>query len=100
MSYIENVANYFEFLANAQAVWSPRDYADDEGHRVIFNNGSDQFADGQIEAADPHMLYPATWFVGLKRDEPVAIDRITYLVRQVRALDDGKLMRAELYVDG
>ena len=42
------------------------------------------------------MTYPSTVFVGLAPREPVEIDGVTFLVRELRAVGDGSEMRATL----
>jgi len=52
--------------------------------------------DGLSLSTEYVMTYPASIFIGLAQREPVEIDGVIFLVRELRAVGDGSEMRATL----
>lgn len=76
--------------------WAPPDGGPVEVHPVGFSAPDEALLDGLALATDYAITYPAACFVGLDRDQPVEIDGVAYVVREVRALGDGTERRATL----
>ena len=80
------------------ATWYPSDYQLPETTNVLFDAPGEAIAAGAIAAIDPTITYPVTKFVGLKRNERVDVNAVTYYVRHVYPIEDGQIMRAELMI--
>ena len=77
-------------------LWSPSDGSPTQRHPVGFAAPDDTALDGLSLNTEYVMTYPSTVFVGLAPREPVEIDGVTFLVRELRAVGDGSEMRATL----
>ena len=97
MSLVEQI---YESAANAgllkDCLWRPSDGATAQRHPVGFAAPDDTVLDGLSLSTEYAMTYPASIFVGLAQREPVEIDGVTFLVRDIRAVGDGTEMRAHL----
>ena len=76
--------------------WRPSDGSPPQSHPVGFAAPDDTVLDGLTLSTEYVMTYPASIFVGLAQREPVVIDGVTFLVRDIRAVADGSEMRAKL----
>ena len=76
--------------------WRPSDGSPTQRHPVGFAAPDDTVLDGLSLSTEYAMTYPSTVFVGLAPREPVEIDGVTFLVRELRAVGDGSEMRATL----
>jgi len=79
-----------------ECVWHPSDGTSAQSYPVGFGAAEDTVLDGLTLSAEYAMTYPASTFVGLAQREPVQIDGVTFLVRDIRAVGDGSEMRAYL----
>ena len=76
--------------------WQPADGSQMQTHAVGFAAPDDTVFDGLASTTDHQMSYPASVFVGLAPRDTVEIGRVTYQVRDIRAVGDGSEMRAKL----
>lgn len=97
MSLVEQI---YESAANAgllkDCLWRPSDGSQTQRFSVGFAAPDDTVLDGLSLSTEYAMTYPSTVFVGLAPREPVEIDGVTFLVRELRAVGDGSEMRATL----
>lgn len=97
MSLIEQI---YESAANAgllkDCLWRPSDGSPTQRHPVGFAAPDDTVLDGLSLSTEYVMTYPASIFIGLAQREPVEIDGVIFLVRELRAVGDGSEMRATL----
>ena len=97
MSLVEQI---YESTANAEllkdCLWRPSDGTTAQLHPVGFAAPDDTVLDGLSLSTEYVMTYPASIFVGLAQREPVEIDGVTFMVRNIRAVGDGTEMRAHL----
>lgn len=97
MSLVEQI---YDAAAHAgllkECLWRPSNGSPSQQHTVGFSAPDDTLLDGLAVGADYAMTYPASAFAGLAEREPVEIDGVTYLVREIRAVGDGSEMRARL----
>lgn len=97
MSLVEQI---YESAANAgllkDCLWRPSDGSPTQRHPVGFAAPGDTVLDGLSLSIEYVMTYPASIFIGLAQREPVEIDSVTFLVRELRAVGDGSEMRAAL----
>jgi hypothetical protein len=94
------VDQIYEAAANAgllkECVWRPSDGSPPQHHSVGFDAPDDTVLDGLTLSTEYVMTYPASVFVGLAQREPVEIDGVTFLVRDILAVGDGSEIRAKL----
>ena len=94
------VEQIYESAANAgllkDCLWRPSDGSQTQRFSVGFAAPDDTVLDGLSLSTEYVMTYPASIFVGLAQREPVVIDGVTFLVRDIRAVGDGSEMRANL----
>ena len=76
--------------------WQPTDGTPLQTHQVGFAAPDDTLLDGLTLSTEYVMTYPASIFIGLAQREPVEIDGVIFLVRELRAVGDGSEMRATL----
>lgn len=97
MGLVEQV---YEAATNAGLLrdcrWQPSDGSPAQRHPVGFAAPSDPLLDGLAMNTDTVITYPKSVFTGLVAREPVEIDGVIYLVREVRAVGDGSELRASL----
>lgn len=86
----DDPTEYFAALGNATATFGA------ESHSVVFDD-AEAFAtaDGVIDA-DPSIQYARGWFSGLSIGSTVDIDGSEYWVRDLRRIEDGRLMLARV----
>lgn len=77
-------------------LWCPSDGSPTQRHPVGFAAPDDTVLDGLSLNTEYVMTYPASIFSGLTQREPLVIDGVTFLVRDLRAVGDGSEMRATL----
>lgn len=63
---------------------------------VILDAPDQEIIEGRVLTRGYAITYPADELVGLTGGQAVTVDGIAYKVREVEALDDGKIMRATL----
>lgn len=63
---------------------------------VILDAPDEEIIDGRVLSREYAITYRAAQLVGLAGGQTVTVDGNTYTVREVTALDDGKIMRATL----
>lgn len=63
---------------------------------VILDAPDEQFIDGRVLSREYAITYRADQLLGLTGGQAVTVDGSGYTVREVTALDDGKIMRATL----
>lgn len=63
---------------------------------VILDAPDEQIIDGRVLSREYAILYESADLVGLAGGATVIVDGNAYTVREVTALDDGKIMRATL----
>lgn len=94
------VVQIYESAANAgllkDCVWRPSDGSPLQSHPVGFAAPDDTVLDGLTVSTEYVISYPASAFSGLAQREPVDIDGVTFLVRDIRAVGDGSEIRAKL----
>ena len=94
------VEQIYEAATNAgllkDCLWHPSDGSPTQRFSVGFAAPDDTVLDGLSLSTEYAMTYPSTVFVGLAPREPVEIDGVTFLVRELRAVGDGSEMRATL----
>ncbi len=94
------VEQIYEAATNAgllkDCLWRPSDGSPTQRHPVGFAAPDDTVLDGLSLSTAYVMTYPASIFIGLTQREPVVIDGVTFLVRELRAVGDGSEMRATL----
>ena len=97
MNLVEQI---YEAATNAgllkDCLWRPSDGTTAQRHPVGFAAPDDTVLDGLTLSTEYVMTYPASIFVGLAQREPVEIDGVTFVVRDIRAVGDGSEMRATL----
>jgi hypothetical protein len=97
MNLVEQI---YEAATNAgllkECVWRPSDGSLPHHHSVGFAAPDDTVLDGLTLSTEYVMTYPASVFVGLAQREPVEINGVTFLVRDIRAVGDGSEIRAKL----
>jgi hypothetical protein len=97
MNLVEQI---YEAATNAgllkECVWRPSDGSPPQHHAVGFVAPDDTVLDGLSLSTEYVMTYPASIFVGLAQREPVEIDGVSFLVRDIRAVGDGSEIRAKL----
>jgi hypothetical protein len=67
-----------------------------ETANVLFDAPDEEFIDGRVQARQYAILYETGELAGLAGGATVTVDGTAYTVREVSALDDGKLRRATL----
>ena len=77
-------------------LWRPSDGSPTQRFSVGFAAPDDTVLDGLSLSTEYVMTYPASIFIGLAQREPVEIDGVIFLVRELRAVGDGSEMRATL----
>jgi hypothetical protein len=94
------VEQIYESAANAgllkDCLWRPSDGSPTQRFSVGFAAPDDTVLDGLSLSTEYVMTYPASIFIGLAQREPVVIDGVTFLVRELRAVGDGSEVRATL----
>ena len=94
------VEQIYESAANAgllkDCLWRPSDGSPTQRFSVGFAAPDDTVLDGLSLSTEYVMTYPASIFIGLAQREPVEIDGVTFLVRDIRAVGDGSEIRAKL----
>jgi hypothetical protein len=91
MAFTEDLGAFFSQADFAVAlVWGA------EIANVILDAPDEQFIDGRVLSREYAITYEAADLVGLAGGASVTVDGIAYTVREVTALDDGKIMRATL----
>jgi hypothetical protein len=94
------VEEIYASAANAgflkECLWRPSDGSPPQRFSVGFGAPDDTVLDGLTLSTEYVMTYPASIFIGLAQREPVEIDGVTFLVRDIRAVGDGSEMRAKL----
>ena len=94
------VEQIYEAATNAgllkDCLWRPSDGSPTKRFSVGFAAPDDTVLDGLSLSTEYVMTYPASIFIGLAQREPVVIDGVTFLVRELRAVGDGSEMRATL----
>ncbi|CAJ0692275.1 MULTISPECIES: head-tail joining protein [Ralstonia] len=97
MNLVEQI---YEAATNAgllkDCLWRPSDGTTAQRHPVGFAAPDDTVLDGLSLSTEYVVTYPASVFVGLAQREPVEIDGVTFVVRDIRAVGDGSEMRATL----
>lgn len=97
MNLVEQI---YEAATNAgllkSCLWRPSDGSPSQHHPVGFAAPDDTVLDGLTLSTEYVMTYPASFFIGLAQREPVEIDGVTFLVRDIRAVGDGSEIRAKL----
>ena len=63
---------------------------------VILDAPDEEIIDGRVVSREYAITYRAAQLVGLTGGQAVTVDGVAYTVREVKALDDGKIMRATL----
>lgn len=63
---------------------------------VILDAPDEEIIDGRVVSREYAITYEAADLVGLAGGASVTVDGTAYTVREVTALDDGKIMRATL----
>jgi hypothetical protein len=63
---------------------------------VILDAPDEQIIDGRVLSREYAITYESADLVGLSGGATVTVDGTAYTVREVTALDDGKIMRATL----
>lgn len=91
MAFSEDLAAFFSQADFAvPLVWGA------ETANVILDAPDEQFIDGRVLSREYAITYEAADLVGLAGGASVTVDGTAYTVREVTALDDGKIMRATL----
>lgn len=97
MSLVEQI---YQSAANAgllkDCLWRPSDGAPPQYHPVGFSAPDETAIDGMMLSTDYVMTFPTSAFAGIAQREPVEINGVTFLVRELRAVGDGSEMRATL----
>ncbi len=91
MAFTEDLGAFFSQADFAVAlVWGA------ETANVILDAPDEQFIDGRVLSREYAITYESADLVGLTGGQTVTVDGNAYTVREVTALDDGKIMRATL----
>ena len=94
------VEQIYEAATNAgllkDCLWRPSDGSQTQRFSVGFAAPDDTVLDGLSLSTEYVMTYPRSIFTGLAQREPVEIDGVTFLVRELRAVGDGSEIRATL----
>ena len=97
MSMVEDI---YQAATNSgllkDCVWHPSGGAPAQRQAVGFFAPDDTVLDGMMLNTDFVMTYPTSSFNGIAQRDPVEIDGVTFLVRELRAVGDGSEMRATL----
>jgi hypothetical protein len=91
MAFTEDTGAFFsqdDFAV--QLIWGA------ETADVILDAPDEQIIDGRVLSREYAITYESADLVGLTGGQAVTVDGIGYTVREVTALDDGKVMRATL----
>ena len=95
-----DISTLYSAAANAgllkDCIWHPSDGAPAQRHSVGFFSPDDTVLDGMMLNTDFVMTFPASALKGIAQRDPVEIDGVTFLVRELRAVGDGSEMRATL----
>ena len=91
MAFTEDLGAFFSQADFAVAlVWGA------ETANVILDAPDEQFIDGRVLSREYAITYESADLIGLAGGASVTVDGNAYTVREVTALDDGKIMRATL----
>jgi hypothetical protein len=97
MSMVEDI---YQSATNAgllkDCIWHPSDGAPAQRHSVGFFSPDDTVLEGMMLNTDFVMTFPASALKGIAQRDPVEIDGVTFLVRELRTVGDGSEMRATL----
>jgi hypothetical protein len=91
MAFSEDVGAFFQQDDFAvELTWGA------ETANVILDAPDEQIIDGRVLSREYAITYESADLVGLAGGATVTVDGTGYTVREVTALDDGKIMRATL----
>ncbi|MGH8568784.1 MAG: head-tail joining protein [Gammaproteobacteria bacterium] len=93
--FAEDLSAFFK-LQNRSAVWTPSSGGASQTAQVLLDAPDVEFLDGAVQSREYEITYAATGLQGLKTAETLTVDGVSFTVREVTALDDGRLMRATL----
>lgn len=64
--------------------------------QVLLDQPDEELLDGRVLSREYAITYRADQLTGLKGGDAITVDGIAYTVREVGALQDGKIMQARL----
>ena len=97
MSFTENLAAFFSTADFAvTATWTPSAGGPQQTAQVLLDTPDEELLDGRALSREYAITYRADQLVGFKAGEVVTVDGIGYTVREVAALQDGKIIRASM----
>jgi hypothetical protein len=97
MAFSEDVAAFFSVADFAlTATWTPSAGGPQQTAQVILDAPDEEIIGGRVVSRDYAITYRSDQLTGFKSGETVTVDAIAYTVREVTALDDGKIVRATL----
>ncbi|MGH8521947.1 MAG: head-tail joining protein [Gammaproteobacteria bacterium] len=97
MAFTEDLAVFFSTADFAvTATWTPSGGGAQQTAQVILDTPDEELLDGRVLSREYAITYRAGQLTGLKGAELITVDAIAYTVREVGALQDGKIMRATL----
>lgn len=95
--FTEDMTVFFDTADFAHvATWSPSDGSEQQTANVILDSPDQELFSGALVSTDYAITYPASEFVGLDHGDLLTIESVEYQVREVRQIEDGRLMRATL----
>lgn len=97
MAFSEDLGAFFSTSDFAvTATWTPSAGGPQQTAQVIVDAPDEESINGRVLSREYAINYRADQLVGLKNSETVTVDGVSHVVREVAALDDGKIVRATL----
>ena len=97
MAFAEDMSVFFDTAGFAvSATFAPEAGGAAQTANVIFDSPTEQMFGGESLSNEYLITYPATALPDIRKGDRGVIEGVTYRVREIRLLDDGKLKTALL----
>lgn len=98
MAFAEDLTVFFDQQGGfaVQASFTPAGGGTQVSASVIFDSPTEDILGGDGLSDEYSITYPSTSLPGIKGNATGTVDGVSYKVREVKLLDDGKLKRAML----
>lgn len=98
MAFAEDLSAFFDTVGGfaVTAAFTPSGGGAQVSASVIFDSPTEDILGGDGLSNEYSITYPADSLPGIKSNATGTVDGVSYKVREVKLLDDGKLKRAML----
>ena len=97
MAFAEDLSPFFSTTDFAvTAAWTPSVGGPQQTAQVLLDSPDLELFSGAVQSRQYAIIYAVNQLVGLKTSESITVNGVNHVVREVAAVDDGKIMHATL----